>query len=79
MVSFCGLYRAVVVGTDDPLRQRRLRVKVPAVLGDVTVWALACIPAGSRAVPRSGASVWIQFEGGDPGFPVWLGVLPQAP
>jgi len=79
MVSFRGLYRAVVVGADDPLRQRRLRVKVPAVLGDVTVWALACIPAGSRAVPRAGASVWIQFEGGDPGFPVWLGVLPQAP
>ena len=78
MTNYYGLYRGVVVGTDDPLRQRRLGVKVPDVRGDATVWALACVPAGSRAVPRVGKSVWVQFEGGDPDFPVWLGVLPGA-
>jgi hypothetical protein len=77
MAQFYGLYRALVIATDDPLGQRRLKVKVPAVLGDVAVWALACIPAGSRAAPRAGTTVWIQFEGGDPASPVWLGVLPQ--
>ena len=78
MAQFYGLYRAIVIAADDPLGQRRLRVKVPAVLGDVTVWALACIPAGGRAVPRAGAAVWVQFEGGDQASPVWLGVLPQT-
>ena len=79
MTRFYGLYRAVVVAADDPLRQRRLGVKVADVLGDATVWALACVPAGSRTAPRAGASVWVQFEGGDPALPVWLGVLPRAP
>jgi len=28
-----------------------------------------------RAVPNEGQGVWVMFEGGDPNFPVWLGVF----
>ena len=76
MPQFFGLYRAVVARSDDPLRQRRLLVQVPDVLGEATVWARACVPAGSRAVARVGTSVWVQFEAGNPNSPVWIGVFP---
>ena len=27
-----------------------------------------------RLVPKLGQKVWVMFEGGDPNFPVWMGV-----
>jgi uncharacterized protein involved in type VI secretion and phage assembly len=50
-------------------------VSVPAVAGLGECWALPCRPAGSRAMPKAGSTVWIAFEGGDPNHPVWVGVL----
>ena len=79
MAQFFGIYRAVVVSSADPIGQRRLLVTVPAVLGAATVWALPCVPAGSRAAPRAGTAVWVQFEAGDARFPVWVGTRPGAP
>lgn len=75
MASLPGLYRALVVDAADPQRLNRLRVSVPAVAGFGERWALPCRPAGSRAVPKAGSTVWIAFEGGDPDQPVWVGVL----
>ncbi len=75
MASFHGLYRALVVDAADPQRLNRLRVSVPAVAGLGECWALPCRPAGSRAMPKAGSTVWIAFEGGDPNHPVWVGVL----
>jgi uncharacterized protein involved in type VI secretion and phage assembly len=49
------------------------------VLGDTTSgWCLPCVPyAGDQAaicfLPERGAGVWIEFEGGDPSFPIWVG------
>lgn len=44
-----------------------------AALGSL---ADACVPCRSRAVPAVGNSVWLQFEGGDPGLPVELATRP---
>ena len=70
---YFGKYRGVVADNVDPLAQHRVRVVVPEVLGDATAWATACLPVGYFAVPPVGAGVWVEFEGGDPDRPVWVG------
>lgn len=70
----CGLYRATVLDNVDPLSQQRLRVQIPEVSGQASVWAAACLPApGATELPDNGAGVWIALESGDPSRPVWLG------
>ncbi len=77
--QFFGKYRGLVVDVNDPLMLGRLRAEVPAVLGDVpSGWALPCVPyagngVGFHAIPPVGAGVWIEFEGGDPDYPIWTG------
>jgi hypothetical protein len=73
--KYLGIYRAIVTNNSDPEGLRRLEVSVPEVFGAAaSVWAAACVPAGSRARPGVGSLVWVQFEGGDPRRPVWVGV-----
>jgi uncharacterized protein involved in type VI secretion and phage assembly len=74
---FYGKYRGVVTDVDtDTLR---IKAKVPDVLGDTTSgWAMPCVPyAGDQVgffmVPDKDAGVWIEFEGGDPSYPIWVG------
>jgi uncharacterized protein involved in type VI secretion and phage assembly len=77
--AFHGKYRGVVSDNRDPLTLGRIRATVPDVLGDdESGWALPCAPfggasAGFFALPPSGAGVWIEFEHGDPDYPVWSG------
>ncbi|MFJ2902488.1 phage baseplate assembly protein V [Streptomyces sp. NPDC087212] len=77
--SYLGKFRGRVVDTDDPLRIGRITVEVPDVLGDeASTWALPCLPftgpeSGQFVVPPPGAGVWVEFEQGDPSFPVWTG------
>lgn len=71
---FFGPYRGVVVDNDDPMGLMRLKVQVPAVPGERdSGWALPCVAPGESRVPDIGAPVWIEFEGGDPAHPVWIG------
>ncbi|MGW7404998.1 phage baseplate assembly protein V [Streptomyces sp. NPDC054833] len=76
---YLGKFRGRVVSNDDPLRIGRITVEVPDVLGDeASTWALPCLPftgpeAGQFVVPPPGAGVWVEFEQGDPSFPVWTG------
>jgi uncharacterized protein involved in type VI secretion and phage assembly len=76
---FPGKYRGVVSDNADPLRIGRLRATVPDVFGDEeSGWAMPCAPFGGQSVgffalPPSGAGVWIEFEHGDPDYPVWSG------
>jgi Type VI secretion system/phage-baseplate injector OB domain len=61
----------------DPLGQRRLQIELPDVPGAEAVWALPCIPPGSRAKPVTGATVWVMVENSDLSVPVWIGVRPK--
>lgn len=75
---YFGKYRGVVTDNDDPFRRGRLEVEVPAVFGSEAAWAMPCVPyagagVGFHSLPDPGAGVWVEFEGGDPSFPVWTG------
>ena len=76
---FFGKYRGLVVENVDPLQVGRIQAQVPDVLGETTSsWALPCVPAagiqaGCFIVPPIGSQVWIEFEQGDPDFPIWTG------
>ena len=77
--TFFGIYRGKVENNVDPMTRGRVQVSVPAVLGDGRLaWAEPCLPyagdqVGTYAVPPVGASAWVQFEGGDPDYPVLAG------
>ena len=75
---YFGKYRGTVADNLDPLKRGRLRVIVPAVLGSDQYWALPCVPyagpqLGFYTMPELGTPVWIEFEAGDPSFPIWSG------
>jgi hypothetical protein len=78
-VSFYGKYRGLVINNVDPMLIGRVQVTCPAVLGEGTLsWAMPCaafagIAEGLFAVPSVGASVWVEFEGGNPDFPIYTG------
>ncbi len=83
---FTGKYRGFVADNQDPLNLGRVKVTVPAVLGPDTVsgWALPCVPyagngTGFLFVPEVDTPVWVEFEGGDPSFPIWSGAFWSAP
>jgi hypothetical protein len=79
MTHFYGKYRGQVVNNIDPQLQGRLQVSVPAVLGSGTLsWAMPNAPyAGAQeglfALPPIGANVWVEFEAGNPDYPIWAG------
>jgi hypothetical protein len=77
---FPGLYRGIVVANDDPISKGRVKLQIPQILGSsVTDWAWASRnPGAPEASPEIGSGVWVQFEGGDPSFPVWVGTFDSA-
>lgn len=76
---YYGLYRATVINNIDPLQRGRIQVIASDATGIVpTTWAEPCVPMagiqqGIYTVPIIGAGVWVQFENGDPDYPVWTG------
>ena len=75
--SLCGLYRGSVTDNADPESLLRVRVLVPDVPGTEALWAMPCVPAGTRSVPEVGTQVWVEFEAGNQDYPVWVGVIPN--
>jgi hypothetical protein len=77
--KFFGKYRGTVLNNVDPERRGRLLVEVPDVQGLVPAsWAMPCLPfagvqSGHYVVPPIGAGVWVEFEQGDPQYPIWVG------
>jgi uncharacterized protein involved in type VI secretion and phage assembly len=77
--NYYGKYRGLVLNNVDPLQKGRLMVQVPDVLGLTTSsWAMPCVPMagiqmGVFVVPVVGAGVWVEFEGGNPDYPIWTG------
>lgn len=77
-MTFYGKYRGKVVNNIDPLMRGRLMVLVPAVSETPLSWATPCVPyagknVGFFALPPIGANVWVEFEQGDPVYPIWSG------
>jgi uncharacterized protein involved in type VI secretion and phage assembly len=77
--NFYGKYRGSVTDIKDPLMMGRIKAKVPDVMGDnESGWAMPCFPfsgsgMGLVGLPKVGAGVWIEFEHGDPDYPIWAG------
>jgi Type VI secretion system/phage-baseplate injector OB domain len=90
MPTFFGKYRGKVAANKDPLNLGRIQVQVPAIYGDETLaWAMPCTPYAGKdigffAIPPVGSNIWVEFEQGDPDYPIWAGCfwgtgeLPQA-
>ena len=78
---FYGKYRGTVTDVGD---DGRIRALVPSVLGDEkTGWCLPCVPyagadCGIAFLPEKDSGVWIEFEGGDVSFPIWVGAYWHA-
>ncbi|HMC54296.1 MAG TPA: phage baseplate assembly protein V [Gemmatimonadaceae bacterium] len=80
--TYVGKYRGIVINNVDPMMRGRLMLEVPDVLGlTPSTWAEPCTPLagptgppmGVYMVPPIGAGVWVEFEQGDPDFPIWVG------
>lgn len=76
---FYGKYRGKVTDNHDPEGIGRIRAIVPNVGGDKNMnWALPSVPYAGKGVgfifiPPIDANVWIEFEDGDPDYPIWTG------
>ncbi len=75
---FFGKYRGIVTDHNDPTGRGRLEVRVPAVMGEEPVWAMPRVPyagnnMGLYAMPEPGTGIWVEFEAGDPSYPIWVG------
>ena len=76
---YYGKYRGLVLNNIDPLQIGRILAQVPDLLGETpSTWAMPCVPAagiqaGCFIVPPIGSQVWMEFEQGDPDYPIWSG------
>jgi uncharacterized protein involved in type VI secretion and phage assembly len=76
---YLGKYRGTVVNNVDPMQIGRIQVLVPDVSGvALSSWAMPCLPmagiqTGFFTVPIPGSGVWVEFEQGDPDYPIWVG------
>ena len=77
--NYFGKHRGLVLNNIDPEQRGRLLVQVPDVLGlGISSWAMPCVPMagiqmGAYFVPLIGSGVWVEFEGGNPDYPIWTG------
>ena len=75
--TYLGKYRGSVIDVDA--KTMRIKALVPAVLkATPSGWCEPCVPYAGPAVgfvmlPEVGSGVWIEFEGGDPSYPIWVG------
>lgn len=79
MDKYFGKYRATVLNNIDPMQMGRLMVQVADVSNIIpSSWAMPCLPftgiqSGVFVVPAIGSGVWVEFEQGDPDYPIWVG------
>ncbi|HZT57819.1 MAG TPA: phage baseplate assembly protein V [Pyrinomonadaceae bacterium] len=76
--KYYGKYRGTVINNIDPMQIGRLQVIVPDVSLIPGSWAMPCLPLagiqnGFYTVPIIGSGVWVEFEQGDPDYPIWSG------
>jgi uncharacterized protein involved in type VI secretion and phage assembly len=74
-----GKFRGTVIDNIDPLNIGRLMVMVPDVSNVIpSTYAMPCLPFagiqnGFVAIPAIGSGVWVEYEQGDPDYPIWTG------
>jgi uncharacterized protein involved in type VI secretion and phage assembly len=79
MDKYFGKYRATVLDNVDPMQMGRIMVQVADVSNIIpSSWAMPCLPFagiqnGFYVVPAIGSGVWVEFEQGDPDYPIWVG------
>lgn len=84
-IRYYGKYRATVINNVDPENRGRVQVQLADRYGLFpSTWALPAFPVASIqhgvcVIPPLRASVWIDFEAGDPDFPVWSGSFFENP
>jgi hypothetical protein len=77
--KYLGKFRGTVVNNIDPMQIGRIQVIVPDVSNiALSSWAMPCVPLagkqeGTFMVPQVGSGVWVEFEHGDPDYPIWVG------
>ena len=77
--KYFGKYRGTVINNVDPMQIGRIQVMVPDVSNVMlSSWAMPCAPVaginmGMFALPLIGGGVWVDFERGDPDYPIWVG------
>jgi uncharacterized protein involved in type VI secretion and phage assembly len=78
---FYGKYRATVMNNLDPQLQGRIQVQLADRYGLFpSTWAMPAFAFAGKgngivALPQVGSAVWIEFEAGDPDYPVWSGAF----
>jgi uncharacterized protein involved in type VI secretion and phage assembly len=76
---FFGKYRGIVTDNQDPRMQGRIQARVQDIFGEHSSgWALPSSPyagdgVGLFLIPPVDAWVWIEFEHGNPEYPIWSG------
>jgi len=76
---YFGKYRGTVFNNVDPMQMGRIMAIVPDVSSVApSSWAMPCVPVagiqmGEFTVPIIGSGVWIEFEQGNPDYPIWSG------
>ena len=77
--KYYGKFRGTVLQNIDPMNIGRIMVQVPDVSNVIpSTWAMPCFPFagiqnGFFAVPAIGSGVWVEFEQGNPDYPIWSG------
>lgn len=77
--KYLGKYRGTVIDNVDPMQIGRLMVQIADVSNLIpSTWAMPCLPfggiqSGMFVQPAIGSGVWIEFEQGNPDYPVWVG------
>ncbi len=77
--KYHGKYRGTVINNIDLKQRGRIQVFVPDVSNVMlSSWAEPALPMGGPqtgmfTVPQLNAGVWIEFEQGDPDYPIWTG------
>jgi len=78
---FYGKYRATVLNNLDPQLQGRIQVQLADRYGLFpSTWAMPAFAFAGKgngivALPQVASAVWIEFEAGDPDYPVWSGAF----
>jgi uncharacterized protein involved in type VI secretion and phage assembly len=77
--KYLGKFRGLVVNNIDPQQIGRILVMVPDVSNIIpSSWAMPSLPLagiqmGMQVIPPIGAGVWVEFEQGNPDYPIWSG------